>query len=165
MGTTQVGVVYSAAQQIIRRVIVPDSDSQLAAFQQLMMPGEAWNTIPLASYNKLTSPQAIHDFLGLTGQPGVTDRCVVVNSAGLVTLSCCADPGIDAPNGVMLNTDHATVGNFLVQHATASVGGTLVNGVYTPPAVAVITLTEQKMMPDYVAAPVSTGNPVVTGGV
>jgi hypothetical protein len=141
---SNVGIVYSKSQEVVRRVInlhigivdgepnrllpeheieVINEEQAFLRHQQAMHPNEGWATIPRAVYETFSHARHIHDHLGLKGIPAVTDRCAVVNRYGLVVAVGCYDPFIDLhPAGE------------IVPHATVEVGGTLINGLYNPPA-------------------------------
>jgi hypothetical protein len=137
---TKVGIVYSKSQQVVRRIVklhvglvdgepnrlLPaheiDEEQGFDHHKTVMHPNEGWAEIPIPVYDAFTDHWHVHDHLGLTGVPSVTDRCAVVNRHGLVVAVGCYDPFIDThPEGE------------IVPHATAMPGGTLINGVYNPP--------------------------------
>lgn len=140
MAATQVGIIYSSSQKVIRQIIhtrwlgydknrnpIPDpnaDDSSLDAHKNAMLPGESWATIPISDYDTITSHSGLHTYLGLTGTPGVSDRCIV-HGNGLVKAVVLGDPQIDThPLGALVAD---TTGK-------AVVGLSVVNGIAQIPA-------------------------------
>src|ERR1700748_2629187 len=129
MAANNVGIVYSQNQQVIRRIIdtryigynangarIPNpnaNDALLTPHQNSIKPGEAWATIPVSAYDQISTHQGLHNYLGLTGIPGVTDRCIVYNN-GVVVAVICGDPLITPNNPLgtiaLDTTGQATVG-------------------------------------------------------
>lgn len=130
MVAQNIGIIYSANQQVIRavidtrisldangnRIVVPGDDSQLALHQGSIKNGEAWATVPCAIYDTHTSTLETHAYLGLSGIPMVTDRCIVISPNAVsptVAAVVLGDPLIDThPLGALVadTTGQAAVG-------------------------------------------------------
>lgn len=146
MTAKNIGIIYSASQQIIRRTIdprwlgwdrtgqttndpyfrVPDpnAENEEAAMAQIALKnGEAWAVVPIDEYDTHTHPLQTHQYLGLTGIPGITDRCIVHDGVKVQAV-ITGDPAIDTHS---LGT--------VIADATgkASVGMQVVNGVVLIP--------------------------------
>lgn len=96
---TQLVVIYSTESKILRRKIIPDSDSQLSIHQP--GPGESRLFISLSQpYDDASCRAAIAMTTGVTPPSG---RCCVVDGSGKVVGVCGADPALDpAPPGTSL---------------------------------------------------------------
>jgi hypothetical protein len=96
---TQVIVIYSTESKILRRKIIPDSDSQPSVHQP--GPGESRLLISLSlPYDDASCRAAIAMTTGVTPPSG---RCCVVDGSGNVVGVCGADPALDpAPPGTSL---------------------------------------------------------------
>lgn len=110
MPVTKVGVVYSSAQLVRRRIIKSDSDdADIDIHKATMLPGEAWLEIPLNVYNKFGNTPKDHvtgntldvHIASILGNPK-NDVCVIVSPDGNIVGYCHADPSIDShPAGTL----------------------------------------------------------------
>ena len=94
MAITKVGIVYSAGQQVIRRIIHPHaSDSELDdVHANDISEGEVFVKMDAAAYNTHNCPQGIHTYLGLSGIPGISDRHFVIGTNNTVVAIVLGDP-------------------------------------------------------------------------
>ncbi len=111
MSAKNVGIIYSANQQVIRRtidtrieldangnrIIVPGDDKHLTHHQNAVLDGEVWTTVPCAIYDTHSHVLDTHAYLGLSGIPGVTDRHALVDESNTVQAVVLVDPAVDAP--------------------------------------------------------------------
>ena len=152
MGTknTKVGIVYATASKIIRRLIVPDNDSELNDPAHV----QAGETMLIADFNTvphpLAAPAALMSHLGVASLP--SGRCAAVNpSTSIVEQVLLADPAIDKhPIYTLVLNDTATAG---WKHSQ-------VNGadVFLPPY-AVVSKTTGKVTAIEYMAPTSAVSP------
>ena len=113
MASTQYIIVYSPNQNVRRRVVQPDDDSQIAHHLATNLPGEAYLLVSIADYNS-QGPDAL--LLAHTGKSPASDHCMVIND-GACLGHCKADPLIDThPDGQLVNA-------VVVDAVAAVVGG------------------------------------------
>lgn len=94
--STQIGVVYSTGQGQLRRVIVPDDDSQLTVKNFPLQPGEAFIVVP-------KNADVIAEIKKVTGKDPTEPMAAIVGANGLVEEMIMADPTIDkVPQGKSL---------------------------------------------------------------
>lgn len=107
MPATKIGVVYGAQSKHIRRIIIPDEDSELE-HPLLVGPGEQLATVP---WGTRTDHVTLSNLLG-THPDHDAARCAVVhNETSKVVHIIMADPAIDQ-----------IAGHTLVLHRDAAVG-------------------------------------------
>jgi hypothetical protein len=101
---TQLAVFFATESKILRRKIIPDDDTQLAALRA--PPGESLILLPLAKpYDDAACRAAICEATGLRAPSG---RCCVVDDTGTVIGVCNADPAIDKfAQGQLVASDNA----------------------------------------------------------
>lgn len=126
MSQTNVGYVYGTDSGLLRRIIVPDDDSELNNPSH-SQPGETLVTIGKVSYAATTDHQALLNTM--TGKIPLTNRCLVVNPGGTVTAVIVADSLIDK-----------VPGSSLVNHPYADVGWQRISGNTFGTKVAVVTI-------------------------
>lgn len=102
MAATVTGIIYGEKSGIVRRIIVPDDDAQLAAH---VGPGEALLTIPRNDPRDVHSATAA--VAAATGKDIPPSRCAMVDSKGAVVGIIAADPVLDSIDGHDLVTVHA----------------------------------------------------------
>lgn len=109
MAATQVGLVYSTRQKIVRRVIVPDSDAALD-LPGWIGAGETLIRMPLQTYQAMGSPADRDAWLASQiGPPVGTDRVVILDGRNDVVAITRADAllaadvaGLNLPKGYSL---------------------------------------------------------------
>lgn len=127
MAATKRVIVYGAVSGIPRRVIVPDSDTDIDGISQRLHTGEAMTIVDIGDTRR---PRDIVSVMvpALTQNRSLfPDRCMVINIQGLVVDTICADPTIDTIPGMIL-----------VQSDVAGVGWTFAAEIFTPPLLTVI---------------------------
>lgn len=102
MAATSIGIIYGADSGIVRRIVIPDEDAQLAGH---VGPGEALLTIPRAAPHDVISVTAA--VAKATGKDIPDSRCAVIDKAGVVVEMIHADPALDAVDGHDLATCYA----------------------------------------------------------
>lgn len=92
-----VGLVYGKITGLLRRIVIPDNDSQLPMH---IGAGEAMVTISTAQYATFAgTPDAIQSYLiSVTGIVPSGYRAVMIDAAGNVLSVHYADPGCDQPH-------------------------------------------------------------------
>lgn len=108
MPVTKMAVIYSIAQSRVRRIIVPDDDSQLDKYRTDILPGESIEMLPCVngSFDVDIINKQISD---ITGTPTLDDRHVVLDADGNEVSSYLLDPGIDQIELLGLSTDQQLV--------------------------------------------------------
>lgn len=92
MAQTQAVIVYSVSQGVRRRLVLPNDDAQIAMHAANVAPGEAALVVRLSDL-RAVGPDAL--LVRLLGHKTTTDRCAVINAAGVVVAVIHADPSID----------------------------------------------------------------------
>ena len=114
MALTKVGIVYSLAQNLRRRVIVPDDDGELVFHKSSLAYGEAYIELPYATFQQFDSPTDLDAFLAIelnSANPG-SDYCLVVDANDVIQACILADPIIDShPLGTVIADTPAMVGD------------------------------------------------------
>lgn len=108
MAITQVGIVYSTSLRTIRRVIIPDSDSQLND-SRLLLNGEGLYKMPLASYNAAGGMEGLQTALAGQVGPAGNDLCSVCNGQNQVVEVVRAD------SSIVTDTQGLPKGYYMVQ--------------------------------------------------
>lgn len=93
MAITQVGIVYSTSLRTIRRVIIPDFDSQLND-SKLLLNGESLYKMPLANYNSSGGLEGLQAALAGQVGPAGNDLCAVCNGQNQVVEVIRADTSV-----------------------------------------------------------------------
>lgn len=115
---SNVAIIYSQSQKVIRRIIVSDTDRELnAALQGAVVPGEGLMFLPKEEYNTLnaiTLRQRVAQEIGVAS----SDRVVEVDQGNRVVAVFHGDPTIDKPlrnknNTLEIHKD-ATIGDVKV---------------------------------------------------
>lgn len=121
---TMNGVIYGTASGIVRRVIVPDDDRELATATgpgESMVMVQATDTFSLNDVNGYVA-QAI-------GKQPPSARCVVTDAQGNVVATLEADPVLDKVSGFTISLNAtATIGSVVAvsqQVGQANVAQTL----------------------------------------
>lgn len=97
MAATKVAVIYGASSKILRKIVIPDKDGDLAGFK--LAADEAMRIIDRPSSDMFTAARA--ECRTVNGDVAPAEpRCAVVNEKGLVVSFLCADPGIKPPAGM-----------------------------------------------------------------
>jgi hypothetical protein len=113
MTATKIGVVYGTKSKIVRRVIIPDDDSELDNPLHVGN-GETLEKIPMGPHDHGT----ISKLLG-TNPDHNASRCAVVHPSGQVVKAIHADPEIDSVDNHPGFKNHV-----LILHREADVGWT-----------------------------------------
>ncbi len=113
MAASQAILIYGTESGILRRLIVPDDDSQISRHQP--GPGESLVLLPSNDISLESCQAAVEAIRGIPIEPS---RCCVVN-AGVVLDAIIADPKLDTVEA-----------GTLVKHAKAGKDDTFVNGVF-----------------------------------
>ena len=100
---TKVVIVYSIAQGQRRTAIIPDDDSQVSIHTQNVVAGEGVLVGSLSDYRTIGPDAMLERHLG---RKPSTDRCAIVNKAGIVVGIIRADPAIDSHLLGQLRLDH-----------------------------------------------------------
>lgn len=128
MPIAKVGIVYSIAQGVRRRVIVLDHPgavpSDLRHHQVHLHPGEGWMEISGSMYSRFKGRDIDRHIEKVLGYR-TSDRHVIAHpETGEVQEVLLCDPEIDIPGGVHRNTElHAKYhGHHVIQHDRANKG-------------------------------------------
>jgi hypothetical protein len=127
MAATTVGLVYSLRTNMLRRIILPDTDVSIV--DQHIYPlaqGEGMFVVARTLYNSIGAKSCLALRLGVAVVNIPDERCAVIDTNGNVVQVIQADATLDAVPGFTL-----------MNHKNVQIGWTLKNGVLTPPAVAV----------------------------
>ena len=123
MASTQALIVYATVSQIVRRVVVPDSDGEISNPQLFCGPGEG--AVVVAQQALIDGPSVnsvLANALSVSLQAIPTGRCAVVDGTGTVAAIIMADPLLDSiPQRTLVATD------------TAGIGWTYLAGIFTAP--------------------------------
>lgn len=123
---TQIGIVYATGSKLPRRIIVPDSDSELNDPVHLQA-GEAMLRIARTLPHDLISVRGhIAKHLGVAVSAIPSGRCTLINQKNrMVEHAICADPAIDKhPTHSVVASDIAEIGwkydgtKFLARYVT-----------------------------------------------
>lgn len=104
MAVSQVGIIYSTALRTIRRVIIPDFDSQLND-TKITTQGESLYKMPLADYNAAGGLDGLKAALAGQVGPAGNDLCALCNGQDQVQgvfrmdTAIAADVARSIPNG------------------------------------------------------------------
>lgn len=100
MAQTKVVIICSPNQRCHRAVIIPSDDSQIAKHTSNVLPGEVVLVALLSDYRLVGADVLVSRLFSL---PPSNNRCVVVNSFGIVTSAVSIDPKIDKgdPTGMV----------------------------------------------------------------
>jgi hypothetical protein len=120
---TRFAVFYATVSKVLRRIVIPDHDSQLAALS--VPPGERMMLLPLAQPPDDASWRAT--IAAAAGVPTSSGRCCIIDGGGDVIGTCNADPALDShQRGQLVASDHAGPGDryldgtFLRRYAVVS---------------------------------------------
>lgn len=134
MAATQVGIIYSTSLRTIRRVVIPDFDSQLND-SKITGTGEGIYKMPIATYNTSGGMAGLQAALVNQIGPAGNDLCAVCNGQNQVVGVVRADPAILADTAG-LPKGYYMVGSIPTQVQT----GTFVDGLgVTQPVMQIIS--------------------------
>lgn len=123
MAITQVGIVYSTSLRTIRRIIVPDFDSQLND-SKLLLNGEGLYKMPVANYNASGGMAGLQAALAGQIGPAGNDLCAVCNGQNQVVQVIRAD------SSMLADTQGLPKGYYMVQGIPSQVQtGTFVDAL------------------------------------
>jgi len=109
MPVTKMAVIYSIEQSRVRRIIVPDDDSDLDKYVNDILPGESIEMMPYA-VNSLENIDLINQQISaITGRPTLDDKHVVLDADGNEVGSYLLDPTIDNIEVLGLSADQQLV--------------------------------------------------------
>jgi hypothetical protein len=130
-----VGLVYGKITGLLRRIVIPDNDSQLAGH---VGQGEAMVIASTAQYSTFSGPNDIQTYLNtITGIAPSGYRAAMIDQAGNVNSLHHADPGCDSP----------FPGQILVWNDAAQPGWLFVNNNFVPlPGVRRRTLRSPRLL-------------------
>lgn len=103
MAKTKVIIIYSSKQGILRKVIIPDDDSQIPNYIANIKTGEQVMIASLTDYLWNYGPNNL--LARFLGRKSTTDRCAVINAAGYVVAIVRADSAIDYHKSGRLHCD------------------------------------------------------------
>jgi hypothetical protein len=117
-----VGLIYGAITGLLRKVVIPDTDSQLPSH---VGPGEVLLVASTAQYAAFAGPDAIQAHVNsATGKVPSGYRAALVDEVGNVLSIHSADPGCDHPR-----SGHRLIWNDAVQKDWILVGQQFVPSV------------------------------------
>src|SRR5262245_47523107 len=105
---TRFAVFYATISKVLRRIVIPDHDAQLAA---LSVPsGESMILLPLAQRPDDAFWWAT--IAAAAGIPTASGRCCIIDGDGGIIGACNADPALDShQRGQLVASDHAGPGD------------------------------------------------------